>query len=221
MAVKKYSLKKNGSDKLTPHFRVREFRCRDGSDTILIDDKLVKLLEQIRVYAEAPVTITSAYRTETYNARPEVGGARGSQHTKGTAADIITKGRSVTQIAKFAQAIGAGGVGLYTKKNFIHVDTRAGKKSYWKNTGSGDKTISTHGGTCPYRQPSSTIKRGSKGDGVRWVQWWLQLWGYGVSIDGVCGSKTEKAIEDFQKRLGLTVDRFDGKKTCNALRGVI
>jgi len=221
MEIKKYSLKKNGADRLTTHFRVREFRCRDGSDTILIDDKLVKLLEQIRVYAEAPVTITSAYRTEAYNARPEVGGARGSQHTKGTAADIITKGRTVAQIAKFAQAIGAGGVGLYTKDNFVHVDARTGKKSYWKNTSGIDKTVSGHGGACPYTQPKSTIKKGSKGNGVRWVQWWLQLWDYGVSIDGVCGSKTEAAIEDFQKRLGLTVDRLAGNKTCNALRGVI
>lgn len=219
MATKAYSLKKHGNQKLTTHFRIREFQCNDGSDTILIDNKLPKLLEQIRVYAEAPVEITSAYRTIAYNAK--VGGATNSQHTKGTAADIITKGRSVTQIAKFAQAIGASGVGLYTKDNFVHVDTRAGKKSYWKNTGSGDKTVSGHGGACPYSQPKTTVKKGSKGNGVRWVQWWLQLWGYGVSIDGVCGSKTEKAIEDFQKRLGLTVDKFAGKKTCNALKGIV
>ena len=218
--IKKYSLKKDGADRLTPHFRVREFRCKDGSDKILIDDKLPRLLEQIRVYAEAAVTITSAYRTEAYNARPEVGGARGSQHTKGTAADIITSGRPVSEIAKFAQAIGAGGVGLYTKKNFVHVDVRAGK-SYWKNTGSGDKTVSSYGGACPYSQPTSTVKKGSKGNGVRWIQWWLRLWGYSVTVDGICGNKTETAIEHFQKRIGLTVDGLAGAKTRNALRGVL
>lgn len=220
MAVKTYSFKKHGADKLTAHFRVREFRCKDGSDKILIDDKLARLLEQIRVYAEASVTITSAYRTEAYNARPEVGGARGSQHTKGTAADIITKGRTVDQIAKFAQAIGAGGVGLYTKRNFVHVDTRSGK-SYWKNTGSGDKTVSGHGGACPYPQPKTIVKKGSKGNGVRWIQWWLRLWGHSVTVDGICGNKTEAAIEDFQKRIGLTVDGLAGAKTRNALRGVL
>ena len=218
--IKKYSLKKDGADRLTPHFRVREFRCKDGSDEILIDERLPKLLEQIRVYAEAAVTITSAYRTEAYNARPEVGGARGSQHTTGTAADIITSGRTVAEIAKFAQAIGAGGVGLYTKRNFVHVDTRAGH-SYWKNTGSGDRSVSGHGGACPYSQPKTTVKKGSKGDGVRWIQWWLRLWGYSVTVDGICGNKTETAIEHFQKRIGLTVDGLAGAKTRNARRGVL
>lgn len=218
MAVKTYSLKMHGEDKLTAHFRVREFRCKDGSDKILIDDKLARLLEQIRVYAEASVTITSAYRTVAYNAK--VGGTRGSQHTKGTAADIITSGRAPAEIARFAQAIGAGGVGLYTKRNFVHVDTRSGK-SYWKNTGSGDKTVSGHGGACPYPQPKTTVKKGSKGNGVRWIQWWLRLWGYNIAVDGVFGSETEKAVIAFQRRLDLEDDGVVGAVTKNALKGVL
>lgn len=218
MAIKNYSLKKQGDNKLTPHFRVREFRCKDGSDEIKIDERLPKLLEQIRVYAEAAVEITSAYRTVAYNAK--VGGASNSQHTKGTAADIITDGRTVAEIAKFAQAIGAGGVGLYTKKNFVHVDTRAGK-SYWKNTGSGDRSVSGHGGKCPYAQPSGSLSKGSKGNGVRWLQWWLRLWNYSITTDGVYGPKTEDAVKKFQKRLGLEADGVVGAKTKNALKGVL
>lgn len=221
MAIKKYSLKKNGADKLTAHFRVREFRCNDGSDAILIDEKLVKLLEQIRVYADAPVNITSAYRTSAYNVR--VGGSRSSYHTKGQAADIVVTGKTPAEVAKFAQAIGAGGVGCYTKRRFVHVDTR-GSKYYWKNAGNSaadDKKVSGHGGACPYSQPSSTVKKGSKGNGVRWLQWWLRLWGYSVTLDGVCGAKTEAAIIDFQKRLGLAVDGLAGAKTRNALKGIV
>jgi len=218
VAVKTYSLRKQGADKLTAHFRVREFRCKDGSDEIKIDDKLPKLLEQIRGYVEAAVEITSAYRTVAYNAK--VGGASNSQHTKGTAADIITDGRTVAEIAKFAQAIGAGGVGLYTKRNFVHVDVRAGR-SYWKNTDSGDRTVSTHGGKCPYAQPSGSLRKGSKGNGVRWLQWWLKLWGYSITADGVFGAKTEDAVKKFQKRLGLEVDGVVGTKTKNALKGVL
>ena len=41
MAIKQYSLKKDGAKQLSPAFRVREFRCRDGTDTILIDEGLV------------------------------------------------------------------------------------------------------------------------------------------------------------------------------------
>ena len=33
MAIKQYSLKKDGAAQLSPAFRVREFRCRDGTDT--------------------------------------------------------------------------------------------------------------------------------------------------------------------------------------------
>lgn len=218
MAIRKYSLKKDGSTKLTAHFRVREFRCKDGSDAILIDEKLPRLLEQIRVYAENAVTITSAYRTASHNIK--VGGSRSSYHVKGQAADIITKGRTVEQIAKFAQAIGAGGVGLYTKQNFVHVDTRA-TRYYWKNTGSGDRKVSGHGGACPYSQPKTSLKKGSKGNGVRWLQWWLQLWGYNISVDGVFGPKTEKTVTDFQERLGIDVDGTVGTETRNTLRGVL
>lgn len=218
MAVKTYSKRVHSIVQLSPHFKVREFACNDGSDAVLIDERLVKLLEQIRVYARASVNITSAYRTASYNKR--IGGAANSQHTKGTAADITTAGRTPAQIAKFAQAIGAGGVGLYTAQKFVHVDVRNGK-SYWKNTGNGDKTVSGHGGACPYSKPSSTAKRGSKGNGVRWVQWWLQLWGYSVGVDGVFGAKTEDAVKQFQKSLGIEVDGKVGPQTKNAFMGVL
>ena len=43
MAIKQYSLKADSAKQLSPAFRVREFRCRDGTDTILIDEGLVVL----------------------------------------------------------------------------------------------------------------------------------------------------------------------------------
>ena len=48
MAIKQYSLKKDGARQLAPGFKVREFRCRDGSDTIMVDQTLVVLLQAIR-----------------------------------------------------------------------------------------------------------------------------------------------------------------------------
>ena len=44
MAIKQYSLAKDGAKQLSPAFKVREFRCRDGSDAIMIDQTLVVLL---------------------------------------------------------------------------------------------------------------------------------------------------------------------------------
>ena len=48
MAIRQYSLKKDGAKQLSPAFRVREFRCRDGTDTVMIDESLVVLLQCIR-----------------------------------------------------------------------------------------------------------------------------------------------------------------------------
>ena len=48
MALKAYSLARDGALHLTPHFRVREFACRDGADLVKIDTDLVELLERIR-----------------------------------------------------------------------------------------------------------------------------------------------------------------------------
>lgn len=42
MAIKAYSYAKDGNRKLSANFAVKEFRCKDGSDPIFIDDELVK-----------------------------------------------------------------------------------------------------------------------------------------------------------------------------------
>lgn len=218
MAIRSYSLRRHDGILLSDHFRVREFRCRDGSDTILIDDRLIRLLEQIRVWAGNAVTVTSAYRTDSHNRR--VGGAADSYHVRGQAADIVVAGKTPEAVAKFAQALGAHGVGLYTAQKFVHVDTRTGNY-YWKNSGSGDRKVSGHGGACPYACPSSTLRKGSKGSSVRWLQWWLRLWGYGISVDGVFGTKTEAALKEFQERMSLERDGIAGTLTLRALREVL
>ena len=135
MAIKQYSLKKDGAKQLSPAFRVREFRCRDGTDTILIDEALVLLLQCIREHFGKPVTITSGYRTAAHNA--SVGGAKSSQHLLGRAADIRVQGVSVEDVAAYAESLmpGWGGVGRYPvkagrAKGWVHVDTRA-NKSRW------------------------------------------------------------------------------------------
>lgn len=46
MAIKAYSYAKDGNRKLSANFAVKEFRCKDGSDPIFIDDELVTLLQK-------------------------------------------------------------------------------------------------------------------------------------------------------------------------------
>lgn len=129
--IKTYSLKLSGEQKLSDNFKVREFRCKDGSDYILIDDDLVDILQKIRSHFGKPVTINSAYRNATYNKK--VGGASGSLHVKGMAADIVVRNIAPAEVAKYAERIGVKGIGLYeTDKDgyFVHVDTRT-NKSFW------------------------------------------------------------------------------------------
>ena len=135
MSIKQYSLKADGSRRLAPSFTVREFRCRDGSDAIMIDQTLVVLLQAIREHFNKPITITSGYRTGTHNTA--VGGSKSSQHLLGKAADIQVADTTVEAVAVYAESLMPdwGGVGRYPvkagrAKGWVHVDTRA-KKSRW------------------------------------------------------------------------------------------
>lgn len=141
MAIKQYSLKKDGAKQLSPAFRVREFRCRDGTDTVLIDEGLVVLLQCIREHFGKAITITSGYRTEHYNnvTLPAKGikTSRNSQHLLGRAADIQVQDTDPLAVAAYAESLmpGWGGVGRYPvkagrAKGWVHVDTRP-NKSRW------------------------------------------------------------------------------------------
>ena len=134
--IRQYSLAKDGNRKLAPSFNAREFRCRDGSDTILVDEALTVVLQCIREHFGKPVTITSAYRTPAHNAK--AGGAKFSQHLYGRAADIRVQDVSGEDGAAYAESLMPdwGGVGRYPAKagraaGWVHVDTRA-DKARWR-----------------------------------------------------------------------------------------
>ena len=126
--VRVYSRAKDGSAALSPHFKVWEFACRDGSDTVFVSGALVEVLEKVRAHFGRPVVITSGYRTESHN--KACGGAPYSQHKYGLAADIVIQGVTPAQVAAYAETllVGTGGIGTY--KSFTHVDVRR-TKSRW------------------------------------------------------------------------------------------
>ena len=136
MAIQAYSLSKEGYKQLSPHFRVREFRCRDGSDPIFVDEELVSILQKIRQHFGKPLTITSGYRTPGHN--KSCGGAAYSQHLYGRAADFKIAGIAPDVVAAYAETLlpDRGGIGVYPPKTgraegWVHIDTRA-SKSRWR-----------------------------------------------------------------------------------------
>jgi N-acetylmuramoyl-L-alanine amidase len=66
------------------------------------------------------------------------------------------------------------------------------------------------------------LKSGSKGDKVKYLQYKLlsRLYNPGT-IDGIYGNNTLKAVKEFQKDNGLSVDGIVGNKTWSKLKGVI
>lgn len=135
-SVKEFSLAKDGGANVSKNFKVNEFRCKDGSDRILIDvDFVENKLQLIRNAFNTPVTINSAYRTESYNKK--VGGAKSSYHMKGQAFDIVVSGHTPQEVARCAQSIGINGIIQYN--TFVHIDSR--NTRYWARNNNGKVTV--------------------------------------------------------------------------------
>ena len=70
----------------------------------------------------------------------------------------------------------------------------------------------------PYPVPTRTLYKGCKGEDVRWLQFELVEAGFKLDIDGSFGSKTEKAVAEYQASCKLAVDKRVGPETRKALK---
>lgn len=98
-----------------------------SGDTIKIDPRTVDIMAASHRLLDVsePYMLLSGYRSPATNAmlRSNSGGvARNSLHMKGQAADLRLKSRSVGQMAKAAATCASGGVGRYSRSNFVHMD---------------------------------------------------------------------------------------------------
>jgi uncharacterized protein YcbK (DUF882 family) len=125
-------------DRITPHFRVAEFDCQDGTPVpVAAHDAVRRLcdryLERMRARF-GPARVLSGFRHRAYNDR--IGGARKSihcyeEHPDQVAADLQFARGTPADWAAFADKLGAPGVGRYDDSRFVHVDNRTTGRARW------------------------------------------------------------------------------------------
>lgn len=74
---------------------------------------------------------------------------------------------------------------------------------------------------CPYAETSAILRRGMRGDKVKYLQWMLnnnKKHKVTTAIDGAFGPSTESAVIAFQKANGLVPDGIVGKLTWGKLK---
>ncbi len=105
------------------HF-MRDWRT---GDTLSMDTRTIDIMAAAHNLMDAnePYMLLSGYRSPKTNQMLRSrsrGVARNSLHLKGQAADLRLSSRTVTQMARAALACNAGGVGKYSRSNFVHMD---------------------------------------------------------------------------------------------------
>lgn len=106
------------------NYFMRDWR---SDDTVKMDARTVDIMAAAHRLMDVsePYTLLSGYRSPSTNAMLRSrsrGVAKNSLHMKGQAADLRLKSRSVGQMAKAASACASGGVGKYSRSNFVHMD---------------------------------------------------------------------------------------------------
>ena len=128
MTVMVFSLAADGNKFVSPHFRVREFACKDGSDVVLIHPLLPVWAEALRTINGA-FEPTSSYRTVSYNASIKDASPK-SKHCQGIAMDVPAVKATPEELYDLALTLvgESGGLGIYSWG--IHIDCRK-IKSRW------------------------------------------------------------------------------------------
>ena len=106
------------------NFFMRDWR---SDEKIKIDPRNVDIMAAAHRLMDVsePYMMLSGYRSPSTNAMLRSrsrGVAKNSLHMTGKAADLRLESRSVGQMAKAAAACASGGVGRYSRSNFVHMD---------------------------------------------------------------------------------------------------
>lgn len=129
-----------------PHARPTPPAAADGSKQILgltispasaswklegLRPRLLRLLTRVQDHFGKHLHIVSGCRSKSHNRR--VNGAKRSQHLHCKAADFMVPGVSKYRLAAFLKQLpGRGGVGLYCRSSFVHLDVGPVREWHWR-----------------------------------------------------------------------------------------
>ncbi len=108
--------------KLSKYFKREEFACKCGCGFETVDTELLKVLEDLREYFGEPAIINCACRCDQHNV--DVGGAKGSKHKLGIAADIRVKNVAPDKVYVYLTSKYPDVYGIGKYKTFTHIDVR-------------------------------------------------------------------------------------------------
>jgi len=112
----------------------RFFRDRVVGEVVTIDVALFDILYGIagwlRYYNVSSGFVATSCHRERHRNRLIEGAALDSRHISGQAVDGYIPGVNTLMLASFARWLGAGGVGWYPQRGFVHVDT--GTRRTWR-----------------------------------------------------------------------------------------
>lgn len=104
---------------------MRDIRADEATQ---MDLRLVDIMSatQYLLGHDRPFSVISGYRSQQTNdmlRRRSRGVAKKSYHIKGMAVDLRMKDVSVERIRSVGERLNSGGVGIYTRSNFVHLDS--------------------------------------------------------------------------------------------------
>jgi uncharacterized protein YcbK (DUF882 family) len=123
----------------------RLFRSRSDGASAPVSLRLIELIDFVQDrWRPTRLTLVSGYRSPELNQALRAAGnrvAQSSLHTEGLAADLQPAGVDLQRLWRELRGLEVGGVGLYRKEGFLHIDT--GRPRFWEPATSGtEKNLS-------------------------------------------------------------------------------
>ena len=109
-------------------YAFRDWRLGEYDGVVQIDINLLNLLAAMQIHLDrvtgrqTEYLLTSGYRSLQTNANIE-GAAKNSFHMRGMAGDVVVPGVPIAYLNKLALYFQTGGVGIYHRSQFVHVDS--------------------------------------------------------------------------------------------------